>query len=313
MFGLFGVRGGRSILPSMRSPLLLVLVLAGCATAAPASQPEPVGATTPSAYRVYDSDGRPSSMDAIFAASRDVSAVLVGEEHDDEVGHAVEAELFDGVVRGAGSRPVALSLEMFERDVQTVVDEYLQGVITEPYFLAAARPWPAYRTAYRPMVELARSRGLRVIAANAPRRYVNLATRVGVDSLSGLGAEALRSLPPLPLPSPSDRYRLKFDSMMAEGGSHAGMPPHMFAGQRLWDAAMGNAVAAALYERPDALVVHYAGGFHVERRLGTAESLLHFRPRTTFLVVAIRSADDPASFLPVHEGLGDYVVLTQKR
>ncbi len=305
----------------MRPPPLTTLALLafaacapGAAPSAPASTPGPVDRlrADPGAYRVYDGAGAPASLDAIVAAAQEISVLFVGEEHDDSIGHQIEAELFAGALRRAGARPVVLSLEMFERDVQGVVDEYLGGVITEPYFLADARPWPGYRGAHRPLVELARSNGLRVLAANAPRRYVNLAARLSVDSLSRLSPDALRSLPPLPLPQPSAAYRAMFDSVMARA-PHEGMPPHMFDGQRLWDAAMGNAVAGALFERPDALVVHVAGDFHVERRLGAAEALLHYRPGTRLLVVAIRSASDPGSFMPKeHVGLGDYVVLTRK-
>jgi uncharacterized iron-regulated protein len=51
------------------------------------------------------------------------------------------------------------------------MSEYLAGSIQERDLLRDARPWPNYTNDYRPMVELARSRGLPVICANAPRRY----------------------------------------------------------------------------------------------------------------------------------------------
>ncbi|PNH08738.1 hypothetical protein TSOC_004681 [Tetrabaena socialis] len=52
----------------------------------------------------------------------------------------------------AAARPVALSLEMFERDAQVVMDEYLAGACTEADLLKDARPWPNYRGDYRPLV-----------------------------------------------------------------------------------------------------------------------------------------------------------------
>src|SRR3954467_8455063 len=68
-------------------------------------------------------------------------------------------------------------MEMFERDVQIVLDEYLSDLITEQHFLASSRPWGNYKTDYRPLVELAKEKHLDVIAANAPRRYVNMVSR----------------------------------------------------------------------------------------------------------------------------------------
>ena len=60
-----------------------------------------------------------------------------------------------------------MTLEMFERDVQPLLDQYLAGNISEKNFLDGARPWDRYTTDYRPMVELARVHGWPVIAAIA--------------------------------------------------------------------------------------------------------------------------------------------------
>ena len=317
-----GIR--RDVLPIMKMSALAIPVFtlcAGCASPgakvlnAPASVGGPVEAVPadPEAFMVYTGDGRPASVAEIVAAMDGVSVMLVGEEHDDSIGRQVEAQLLEEALRRWQPRPVVLSLEMFERDVQGVVDEYMSGLITEPYFLAGSRPLPEYRTAYRSMVEFANENNLHVVAANAPRRYVNMVSRLGEVSLARLPPEALRSLPPMPLPDPSTAYQARFDSVMSGPAQHDEMPLHIFDGQRLWDAGMGSAVAAALFDRPDALVIHYAGVFHVERRLGTAEALLHYRPQTTFLVVSIRVAADPAAFdAREHTGLGDFVVLTRR-
>jgi hypothetical protein len=115
---------------------------------------------------------------------------------------------------GMGERPVVLSLEMFERDVQYILDEYLAGLITEDQFLESARPWERYRTDYRPMVEFARAHGIPVVAANAPRRYVNRVTRLGPSSLEALSPAARRFLPELPYPGPSEAYRAEWDALM---------------------------------------------------------------------------------------------------
>jgi uncharacterized iron-regulated protein len=84
-------------------------------------------------------------------------------------------------------------------------------------------------------------------------------------------------------------------------------------GQALWDAAMGHSVARALERTPDALVLHMAGGFHVERDTGIPDTVRHYRPWTRLLTVAARSTADPTVFDPDrHAGLGDFVVLTSE-
>ena len=295
------------------------LVLCGaCAsrgvTVSNAPDPE-VGAVSSDleAFRVYTGDGRPASLDELVNSLGDVSVLFVGEEHDDSIAHRVQLRLMEEGMRKWQPRPLVLSLEMFEKDVQGVLDEYVGGLISERYFLAASRPWAEYRTAYRPMVELAKDSGLKVVAANVPRRYVDVISREGEQRLANFPGEASRFFPPLPLPPASVAYRARFDSVMSGPAQHDGMPPYMFDGQRLWDAGMANSVVAALDESPDALVIHLVGSFHVERGLGIPQALLQYRPRTRFLVVSIRRVPDPSTFdVPEHTGIGDFVVLTRE-
>ena len=291
-------------------PLILVLVFAVVVN----SQVT----LTDSNYRVYDGQGNPVSLDTIVAAMAANDVVFLGEQHDDPIGHAIEAELFRrAIVKYSQQRKVALSMEMFERDVQIIVDEYLKGLISEQHFLLSSRPWPNYKTDYRPLVELAKERHLDVIAANAPRRYVNMVSRNGRDSLKGLSRDAKAWLAPLPYPEPSEAYRKKFAALMAgnSGDPAAQMSPNAAANliysQSLWDATMGNSVANYLHRNKRSLVVHLNGSFHTESHLGTIDQLMKYRPKTKALVVTMQSDDKFATFdKNKYGGLGDFVVLT---
>src|SRR5215468_2804041 len=69
-------------------------------------------------YSAYDGQGNPVSLDDIVAAMASNDVVFLGEQHDDAVGHAIEAELFRRAVeKYSPQRRVALSMEMFERDI----------------------------------------------------------------------------------------------------------------------------------------------------------------------------------------------------
>jgi uncharacterized iron-regulated protein len=124
-----------------------------------------------SAYRIFDGQGNPASLDKIVEAIAQTDVVFLGENHDDVVAHKLQVEIFMRVIdKYSTKRTVALSMEMFDRDVQTEVNEYLQGLIPENHFLLSTRPWGNYKTDYRMLVELAKEQKLAVIAANAPRR-----------------------------------------------------------------------------------------------------------------------------------------------
>jgi len=307
-------------------------------------------------FRVYDGIGGSRSFAEVVAAMADAEAVLVGETHDDVVGHGVETQLLVrsaqrvgalGDTAGAG-RQVVLSMEMFERDVQYIVDEYLHGLITEDQFQKSARPWDRYDTDYRPMVEFARAHEIPVVAANAPRRYVNRVSRLGPGSLYALSDLARSYLPPLPYPGPSEAYTAQWNALMAdmmkdaqgpapdsavpaeeatpeppaeprpEPEAEAPPPPvhdmsNALQAQALWDAAMGESVARALQEHLGALVIHYAGSFHVERGTGIPERVSDYRPGTRILTIVLTPAEDIDGWKKdEHEGLGDFVILTRK-
>lgn len=305
-------------------PFLALLALASPLSAQHTENPTP--SLPDDHFSVYRADGTDSSLDEVFAALDDADVLLVGEEHGNPVGHMLEAVLLSGAVervRGT-ARWVTLSLEMFERDVQYVVDEYLSGLITEQHFLDSARPWPDYENRYRPLVELAREEGLPVVASNAPRRYVNRVTREGAGALDVLGPLARFYLPPLPYPGPSAEYRAQWDDVMAAAMAAAGAhgdstATREYAGsenalqaQALWDAAMGHAITGALDVAPGALVIHFAGSFHVERGTGIAERIEDYRPGTPSVSVVMTQVEDVGAWDDAaHRGLADFVILTR--
>jgi uncharacterized iron-regulated protein len=266
-------------------------------------------------FRIFDSKGAPATMDAVIAAIAESDAVFLGELHDDAVGHALQFEIFRRVVeKYAADRKIALSLEMFERDVQIVIDEYLANLIREDHFLLSSRPWGNYKTDYKPLVELAKARRLPVIAANAPRRYINMVSRNGRDALNGLSKDAKKWIAPLPYGDPSPAYSAKFKALMGPSAEAQMGLDKILASQSLWDATMADSVARFVKKNKKALVVHLNGGFHTENRLGTVEHFLKYRSKAKALVVTLRYEDDFRTFNPAkHNGLGDFVILTDAK
>jgi uncharacterized iron-regulated protein len=274
-----------------------------------------IGQAIEANYRIFDAKGNPSSLEKIFEAIEKTDVVFLGEQHDDATAHALQLQIFKAAVeKHAKQRKLALSLEMFERDVQIVIDEYLNNLISEAHFMRSARPWDNYKQDYRALVELAKAEKLPVIAANAPRRYVNMVSRGGRDSLNALSPEAKKWLAPMPFPSASEAYANKFKSLMG-GSPESGMGlNNILDSQTLWDATMAYAVAEFLSANKNSLVVHLNGSFHTENRLGTAEQLLKFNPKAKFIVVTMRYEENFTGFDKTkHENLGDFVVLTDAK
>jgi uncharacterized iron-regulated protein len=311
------------------SILLFIALTAQLATGAGASQQG-----TEAHYRAFDSKGNAVSLQTIIDALDRADVLFVGETHNDAVAHLVEAELLRRAderygAASVGKRAVALSLEMFERDVQTVLDEYLAGLISERHFLLSSRPWNNYATDYRPLVEYAREHSLPVIAANAPARYVSRVSSQGPDSLKALSPAAKSWLPPLPFPPASEGYAAKFNRFMqgdmavppqsapttpsahppAQASAHGGA--HLLEAQTLRDASMAYAIAEYLKRGHEPLVVEINGTFHSEERMGVPEQLMRYRSKTHAVIVTIISDEGFPAFDAARLGrLGDFVVIT---
>ena len=274
-----------------------------------------VGQTDESKYKIFDSKGNSATFEQIISSIKESDVVFLGEQHDDAIAHSLQVQIFkSGFDKYRNDRKIVLSLEMFERDVQVVLDEYLRDLITEKKFLDDSRPWGNYKTDYRPLVEFAKENKLEVIAANAPRRYVNMVSRSGKSSLEKLSSEAKKWLAPLPFGEASEAYSKKFNALMGKMADPAGAHNPMLASQSLWDATMAHSIAKSLKENKDKLIFHLNGSFHTENRLGTVEHLLKYRPQTKVLVITMRYENDFNNFdRSKHTDLGDFVILTDAK
>lgn len=266
-------------------------------------------------YRVFDANGNPSNLDKILEQAGQNDVIFLGENHDDATAHELQLQIFKAVIEKYGKeRKVALSMEMFERDVQIVVNEYLNNLISESHFLLSSRPWNNYKQDYRPLVELAKEQKLSVIAANAPRRYINMVSRNGRESLNALTPAAKKWLAPLPYNKPSETYANKFKALMGKSPESNMGINKILDSQSLWDATMSFSISEYLKANKNSLIVHLNGSFHTENRLGTAEQLLKYRPKAKILVVTIRYEEDFTKFDKTkHENIGDFVILTDSK
>lgn len=264
--------------------------------------------------RVYDgAAGREVDLDHALAqlATRDV--VLVGETHLDAETHRLEHVLFEGL---AARRPgqVTLSLEMFERNAQPPLDDYLAGRIDEAAFLATSSPWSNYVGGYRPLVEAARARQLPVVASNLPIDVRRLFAMEGVAALDKLTPEQKAWLPTEVFP-PEDAYWARLEGQLRDHGHGMGgsssPDDRLYAVQNLWDNTMADAIVKASAE--DRLVVHFAGAFHVEYGLGIAAQIHKRDPELELSTVSIVATPDLTRVDPAEHGdRADYVVIVQE-
>jgi uncharacterized iron-regulated protein len=272
---------------------------------------------------VESASGVAVSFDDLVARAALADLVVVGEQHDDPETHFAEFALLEGI--GRARKNVVLSLEMFERDVQPFLDDYLAGRFSEAEFLAKSRPWERYTTDYRGLVMLARARGWRVVAANVPRPIASAVSRKGMAAIDTLNP-ASRAWAAAQFDCPHDAYYARFAREMT-GHSAGGGPPtasdsaqamamtdRFYQAQCVKDETMAESVVRALKTAgSDAIVVHVTGAFHSDYRQGTVMRVARRLPALRQLVITTVPTATPAS-----EPLGDnarradYVIFTRQ-
>jgi uncharacterized iron-regulated protein len=295
---------------------LLVAVASSQATAAPAASP-PSGGSQIAAIASYVPElvfdtrsGAFTDFEAMVAELARADVVFVGEQHDDPNTHRLESALLQGLVRR--NVAVTVSMEMFERDVQSAVDGYLGGKNSEEDFLKTSRPWPRYATDYRSLVEIARDRSWPVIAANMPRRYASEIAKNGLTPLAAL-PPAERAMMARDLvwrkEAAFDRFSASMDehpgsneSADAAGARRAKLERY-YESQCAKDETMAESIVASV-EHKDAgprLIVHFTGAFHSDFGSGTVERVRRRLPGRRVAVLSHL----PLSSLYKHTPAGD--------
>lgn len=296
--------------------LLTAMAVFSAAGIAGAAAPAPAAEKAPAVVWIDGATQKAVSTAEMLDGLKEYQVIFFGEFHDSQPIHDAELDVLKGLHDLHGDKLV-LSMEMFERDVQSTMNDYLAGTLSEELFLSQSRPWPQYMTAYKPMVEFAKEKGIPVLTGNIPRRMA--AAYAKARSLGGVAAADKRYLPKVHAAG-SDAYRTKFAATMAGMNDMPGgmkvpeaMIQPIFMAQCLKDDAMAESIAEYLDVHGDAIVYHVVGNFHSEGHLGAVEKLHGLRPDLKIAVInavhydpAAESAADAAS---AHADGGEYLAL----
>ena len=309
----------------LRLALPLLVCLTACAGPRSASSPGSEGPAlvpavpedfAPDQLLLFDgADGAALSFAETVDRACGAQVIVLGENHDDALGHGFQRALVEAVFdRHPGS---VLALEMLERDEQVLVEDFQAGILDAEGFARETNSarWSgegSWDRWYQPIIDAALEREGTVVAANAPRRYVRAANRLDEGWIDELSAEQ-RALFDLPVGPQPEGYRQRFFDLMGEMDHGMGPMPEeqieaMFASQSIWDATMAVSVVGA-EPSDDRKVVLLVGGFHMEWDGGLLGQIAHAAPEiSTF---GIRVAGSSSTTLDEEDfGRADVVVYT---
>lgn len=261
--------------------LASVLLLSGCSQQIQSTPAPSQAITSFYDYQLLSPTGSPLSLTALPQEIIDADVILVGEWHTHAGVHRFQTDLFKQL--SATNPELALSMEQFSRNKQTVVNDYLTGKIGEQTLMSDANAWPNYESDYRPLIELAKAEERDVIAANAPKPIVKCIGQQGISYLDKLDVDE-KSWLAKNIDLSDSPYKSKFLSSMHHGDEE--QTQKQFAAQMTWDATMAESIVNYLRDHPNAQVMHIAGKFHIENGLGTAAQILELNPTLNVVVIS---------------------------
>lgn len=259
------------------------------------------------AYRLFTAAGKPTGYDKMLKELAQADVVFFGEQHNDPIAHWLELQLTKDLLRLRQGQLV-LGLEMFERDVQPLLDQYITGELEDKAFEADSRPWPNYPTDYRPLLQLARQQKFRVVGTNVPRRYASQVAKGGLSVLEALPAAEKAWLPPLPV---QVDFTLPGYQNMAKmfGGdaAHAVGTQNIIRAQALKDATMAYFLNQA---RPEGhLLLHLNGAYHSDNHDGILAYLRQQNPKLKVLTLSTVTQTSLHTLDQDHLQKADFVVV----
>ncbi|HZX63442.1 MAG TPA: ChaN family lipoprotein, partial [Bacteroidales bacterium] len=173
------------------------------------------------AYRVFNSKGHSADYGDILKAAKNADVVFFGESHTNPICHWLELQLAKDLYKEKKGQLI-IGAEMFERDNQLLLNEYISSMIRKKDFEAEAKLWPNYKTDYAPIVDFAAKKRIKFIATNIPRRYSAIVNLKGLEGLDSINAVERGMIAPLPL-----KYNPDLDCYKKIGDMFKGSNTHM--------------------------------------------------------------------------------------
>ncbi len=240
------------------------------------------------AFQFYNQKQKPVTFDKTVNALKKYDIVLFGEHHNNSVNHWLQLRLTKALYEKVGDRLI-LGAEMFERDNQAVLDEYLNDKITVKELNEKARLWTNNKTDYQPLVDFAKANKLRFIAGNVPRRYASIVAKQGLDSLNTIHASELKWMAKIPITL--DYNAPGYPEMLKMMADHAGTKAKQFvAAQAIKDATMAESILNNYTQGQ--LFIHFNGDYHSKNYGGIYWYLKNARPDLNVAVIEVIESED---------------------
>lgn len=251
-------------------------------------------------FQLYTKNGTKVSYKTLVRDCSRQDVVLFGEFHNNSIVHWLQLQLMKDLSQ---KRALIFGLEMFERDQQMVLNQYLNNEINQKRFDTITRFWNNYKTDYHPMVSFAKDKNIPVIATNVPRKYASLLYKQGEESLMKLSDDEKQWIAPLPFPYDASLPAYQEMLKMFDDPTHAN--PNFPKAQAIKDATMAYSITENW--KQGQLFYHIQGSYHSNNYEGIFWYLKKYNSNLKVLTISVVEVEDVSKFNKEDKNLADYI------
>ncbi|REC47663.1 ChaN family lipoprotein [Chryseobacterium pennipullorum] len=250
------------------------------------------------AFQFYDKKGKEVSTDKLVKELADYDVVFFGENHNSSINHWLQLKITEALYEKKNGQLI-LGAEMFERDNQSQLNQYLNGKLDAKTLKDSARLWNNYATDYKPLVDFAKDKKLNFIATNIPRRYASQTAKEGLESLNKLTEKEKTYIARLPIKVTLDTPG--YPEMKAMMGDHAEGTKVMnfISAQATKDATMAESILDNF--KTGKTFIHYNGNYHSKEFGGIYWYIKQKNPHLKMAVISVFESEDPELKVPAKE------------
>lgn len=257
-------------------------------------------------FKIYNKKGKEVKYKKILQQLENSDVILFGELHNNPISHWIQLKLTEDL---NDNYSLALGAEMFERDDQKALNDFLSGEIDQQGLDTLARLWSNYKTDYKPLVDFAKSNNLNFVAANIPRRYASLVYKNGFSILDSLPDNEKEWIAPLPIPYDPNLPNYKKMLTMMSDHANENFPK----AQAIKDATMAHSIVEFLKENNVQKFLHFNGAFHSNNFEGIFWYLDQYNPELSTMTLTTVLQEDVKSLEEENKGLADFIIVVDEK
>lgn len=211
-------------------------------------------------------DKAPLNKSIIFQELSQANVIYLGETHDDLKVYQAQLEIIQFL--HSKNPKIAIGFEMFQRQFQPILNQYLAGEISEDELKDKTEyenRWGFNWEYYAPIIRFAKSHKLPILALNTPTEVSRKVAKQGLESLTPQERQFIPPTEEIDLTNNAYRQMVNevYQDHLQQGHGNSQTLDRFFTAQVLWDETMAEAIAQFYQTHPDYKIIVLAGKGHI--------------------------------------------------